>query len=125
MGVNAIPNINHVTAKEEPYSKTLRQETSSTLQTESEKVTGEREPLNSKTDNLQKNPDEKTAKEIPKNKMTGKNTRFEYNKDIDRIVITISDSGTDEVIKEIPPEEVQNMLKGIHTMTGMFMDEEA
>lgn len=125
MGVNAIPNINHVTAKEEPYSKTFQQETRSTLQTESEKVTGEKEPLNSKTDNLQKNPDEKTAKEIPKNKLTGKNTRFEYNKDIDRIVITISDSGTDEVIKEIPPEEVQNMLKGIHTMTGMFMDEEA
>jgi len=57
--------------------------------------------------------------------MTGKNTRFEYNKDIDRIVITISENGTDEVIKEIPPEEVQNMLKRIHTMTGMFMDEEA
>lgn len=125
MGVNVIPNLNHVTAKEEPYSKIIQQESQSLLQDESLKVTGEKEPMNSDAEKQQSIQDDKSAKEIPRNKMTGKNTRFEYNKDIDRIVITISENGTDEVIKEIPPEEVQNMLKRIHTMTGMFMDEEA
>ena len=107
MGVSVIPNLSHVTAKEEPLNS------EKTLQKNSDKVT------------LQGTEEKQTAKEIPRNQIKGKNTRYEYNKEIDRVVITISENGTDEVIKEIPPEEVQNMLKRIHTMTGMFMDEEA
>lgn len=117
MGVHAIPSLNHVTAMEEPYSKAF--------QAPANKAPGEKEPLNPDAEVQQKTEDEQTAKNMPRSNISGKNTRFEYNKDIDIIVITISENGTDEVIKEIPPEEVQNMLKRIHTMTGMFMDEEA
>lgn len=69
---------------------------------------------------------EKETESKQKNtKSLGTAAKFEYNKEINRIVITISENGTDEVLKEIPTKEIQNMLKRIHTMTGMVMDEEA
>ena len=69
---------------------------------------------------------EKAAKSAnDRAKILGTDAKFEYNKEIDRIVITISESGTNEVIKEIPQKEIQKMLERIHTMTGMIMDEEA
>ncbi len=127
MGVHAIPSLNHVTAMEEPYSKAFQAPANKAPanMAPANKAPGEKEPLNPDAEVQQKTEDEQTAKNMPRSNISGKNTRFEYNKDIDRIVITISENGTDEVIKEIPPEEVQNMLKRIHTMTGMFMDEEA
>lgn len=54
---------------------------------------------------------------------TRTNARFEYNEDINRITITITDAD-DEVIKEIPPEATQKILERIHTFSGMLMDEE-
>jgi len=56
-------------------------------------------------------------------KATRTNARFEYNEDINRITITITDAD-DEVIKEIPPEATQKILERIHTFSGMLMDEE-
>ena len=69
---------------------------------------------------------EKAAKSAnDRARLLGTDAKFEYNKEIDRIVITISASGSNEVIKEIPQKEIQKMLERIHTMTGMIMDEEA
>ncbi len=56
-------------------------------------------------------------------KYTKTNAKFEYNEDIDRITITITDEDN-EVIKEIPPEATQKMLERIHTFSGMVLDEE-
>lgn len=58
-------------------------------------------------------------------KAMGTDAKFSYNKEINRITITITDRASNEVIKEIPPEETQKMLERIHTMTGMIMDAEA
>lgn len=54
----------------------------------------------------------------------GKSAKFEYNDKINRITITISDKGSGEVIREIPPEATQKMLERIHMMRGMMMDTE-
>lgn len=54
----------------------------------------------------------------------GKSAKFEYNDKINRITITISDKGSGEVIREIPPEATQKMLERIHMMRGMMMDME-
>ncbi len=56
-------------------------------------------------------------------KATRTKARFEYNDDIGRITITITDKD-DEVIREIPPEATQKVLERIHTFSGMLMDEE-
>lgn len=55
----------------------------------------------------------------------GTEAKFSYNKEINRITITITDRESNKVVKEIPPEETQKMLERIHTMTGMIMDAEA
>lgn len=54
---------------------------------------------------------------------TRTNAKFEYNEDIKRITITITDENQ-KVIKEIPPEETQKMLERLHTFTGMMMDQD-
>jgi len=54
---------------------------------------------------------------------TRTNAKFEYNEDINRIIITITDENK-EVIREIPPEETQKMLERIHTFSGMMVDTE-
>ena len=58
-------------------------------------------------------------------RVMGTSAKFAYNKDIDRITITITDKSDNEVVKEIPTEETQKMLERIHSMQGMLMDEEA
>ncbi len=54
-------------------------------------------------------------------KSTKTNAKFEYNEDINRITITITDENN-EVVKEIPPEATQKMLERIHTFSGMVLD---
>jgi len=54
----------------------------------------------------------------------GTNTKFEYNEDIDRIIITITDRSNKEIVKEIPTEDTQKMLEKIHTLSGMVVDAE-
>lgn len=56
-------------------------------------------------------------------KSTKTNAKFEYNEDINRITITITDENN-EVVKEIPPEATQKMLERIHTFSGMVLDRE-
>jgi len=55
----------------------------------------------------------------------GTDATYSYNKDIDRFTITITDRDTKEVLKEIPSEETQKMLKRLHTVNGMYLDTEA
>lgn len=56
-------------------------------------------------------------------KVTRTNAKFKFDKDINRITITITDQDN-EVIREIPPESTQKMLERIHTFSGMMMDQE-
>lgn len=55
----------------------------------------------------------------------GTDAKFEYNEDINRIIITITDKSNHEIVKEIPTEDTQKMLEHIHTMSGMLMDTQA
>lgn len=142
MGVNELSNVFSYQAAEviSPYKQRAdlerkKEKTSeeSSLQKSNHKVTFLSDEGNDKTQTLEENNGgslkgqaEKAAKRANERaKLLGTDAKFEYNKEIDRIVITISESGTDEVIKEIPQKEIQKMLERIHTMTGMIMDEEA
>lgn len=48
---------------------------------------------------------------------------FKYHEDTNRISITITDSDTDEVIREIPPEKTLDMLAKAWEMAGLLVDE--
>ena len=48
---------------------------------------------------------------------------FKYHDDTNRISITVTDSDTDEVIREIPPEKTLDMLAKAWEMAGLLVDE--
>ena len=48
---------------------------------------------------------------------------FKYHEDTNRISITVTDSDTDEVIREIPPEKTLDMLAKAWDMAGLLVDE--
>lgn len=48
---------------------------------------------------------------------------FKYHEDTNRISITVTDSDTDEVIREIPPEKMLDMLAKAWEMAGLLVDE--
>lgn len=77
-----------------------------------------------KTEDVVEGIKEKMAREEAKKEVAvePKTTEFAFNKEIGRMTITIADASTKEVIKEIPPEETQRMLKRIRTMSGEWMD---
>lgn len=53
-----------------------------------------------------------------------KNTRFSYRVDdnMDMIVVKIIDRSTDEVIKEIPGEEIQKLHENLQKAIGLLFD---
>ena len=48
---------------------------------------------------------------------------FKYHDETNRISITVKDSDTDEVIREIPPEKALDMLAKAWEMAGLLVDE--
>lgn len=48
---------------------------------------------------------------------------FKYHEDTNRISITVTDSDTDEVIREIPPEKTLDVLAKAWEMAGLLVDE--
>lgn len=51
------------------------------------------------------------------------NLSFKYHDETNRISITVTDSDTDEVIREIPPEKALDMLAKAWEMAGLLVDE--
>ena len=49
--------------------------------------------------------------------------KFSYNKEINRVVITIEDNETEKVLKEIPTETSQKILENLSVAKGMVMDQ--
>lgn len=48
---------------------------------------------------------------------------FKYHEDTKRISITVRDSDTDKVIKEIPPEKTLDMIAKTLELAGILVDE--
>lgn len=48
---------------------------------------------------------------------------FKYHEDTNRISITVKDSDTDEIIREIPPEKALDMLAKAWELAGLMVDE--
>lgn len=59
------------------------------------------------------------------NKLKPTKTRceFSYHEEVNRVSIKIRDRETDEIIREIPPEESIKVLEKIYEIAGLLVDE--
>jgi flagellar protein FlaG len=48
-----------------------------------------------------------------------------YNKDAGQVVVQVIDKRTNEVVKQIPPEELLEVAKRIHDFIGIFLKTKA
>ena len=53
-----------------------------------------------------------------------KRLKLTVNRRIDRVIVKVIDRKTDKVIKEIPSEEIQNMVARIRETIGLLIDEQ-
>ena len=53
-----------------------------------------------------------------------KRLKLIVNRRIDRIIVKVIDRKTDKVIKEIPSEEIQNMVARIRETIGLLIDKQ-
>lgn len=58
-----------------------------------------------------------------KKKVQHTSLSFKYHEETNRISITVKDSDTDEVIREIPPEKTLDMLAKAWELAGLLVDE--
>jgi len=52
-------------------------------------------------------------------------TKLVYNKDAGQVVVQVIDKRTNEVIKQIPPEELLEVAKKIHDFVGLLLEKKA
>ena len=51
--------------------------------------------------------------------------RFNISEDVDRVIVSVVNRDTDEVIRQIPPEEVVDLAKRLNEMAGVLFNETA
>jgi flagellar protein FlaG len=47
---------------------------------------------------------------------------FSFNEKIDRVVMKVINTSSNEVVREIPPKEMIRVYEHIHELIGMFVD---
>jgi len=52
-------------------------------------------------------------------------TKLVYNQDVGQVVVQVIDKRTNEVIKQIPPEELLEVAKRIHDFVGLLLEKKA
>jgi flagellar protein FlaG len=56
-------------------------------------------------------------------KSVNKRIEFSYHDKINRVIMKVMDTQSNEVIREIPAKEMIRLLEHIHDLIGMFVDE--
>ena len=57
------------------------------------------------------------------NLLFNKKFKFTVNRELNQVIVKVIDGSTDEVIKEIPPEELQRVQAKIKEAIGLLIDE--
>lgn len=57
------------------------------------------------------------------NNVTGRKLQFSVNKELNSVVVSIVDSNTNKVLKQIPSEDIQNLKLRIRKVIGNIFDE--
>lgn len=89
-------------------------------------------PVTSNTDSNQDNEQKdkrdnqlKSAIDVANNKLRFTKTKceFKYYEDVNRVAIKVIDRETEEVIREIPPEETIELVQRLWELAGIIVDE--
>lgn len=56
-------------------------------------------------------------------KSVNRRISFVFNEKVNRVIMKVEDTNTNEVIREIPPKEMVRLLERFHELIGMFVDE--
>ena len=68
---------------------------------------------------------EKLVNELEKEmRQFNRRLKFQVNESINRVVVKVIDNETDKVIREVPPEEIQNLIAHIRETIGLLYDHE-
>jgi flagellar protein FlaG len=57
------------------------------------------------------------------NNVTGRKLQFSVNKELNSVIVTIVDSNTNKVLKQIPSEDIQNLKLRIRKAIGNIFNE--
>jgi flagellar protein FlaG len=89
------------------------------------KASGSNQPGNGQKENSASEQQIKDAITKANNKMKGHRTRceFSYHEETKRVSIKVLDKETQEVIREIPPEETLEMIEKMWELAGLLVDE--
>lgn len=55
--------------------------------------------------------------------VTGRKLQFNVNKELNSVIVTVIDSNTNQVLKEIPSKDIQNLKLRIRKAIGNLFDE--
>ncbi|MGI5057677.1 flagellar protein FlaG [Treponema pectinovorum] len=55
--------------------------------------------------------------------VSGRKVQFSLNKELNQVVVTVFDSSTNQVIKQIPSEDIQRLKVRIRKAIGVLFDE--
>jgi flagellar protein FlaG len=55
--------------------------------------------------------------------VSGRKVQFSVNKELNQVVVTVVDSTTDKVVKQIPSEDIQKLKVRIRKAIGVLFDE--
>lgn len=55
--------------------------------------------------------------------VTGRKLQFSVNKELNSVIVTVIDSNTNQVLKEIPSKDIQNLKLRIRKAIGNLFDE--
>lgn len=107
-----------VSANSESFSNIAA--TASLSQVQAESVSGEEKQEKDNQENHLK-----SVLSVANQKMKITNTRceFEYHEKTKRVSIKVIDKKTDEVVREIPPEETLEMIEKMWELAGLIVDE--
>lgn len=80
-------------------------------------------------DNIEANVQERIREAIQalneSTQLVGRQLAFSIHEDTGRTIVRVIDRDTDEVIREIPPEEILDLVARINEMIGLLLDERA
>lgn len=83
----------------------------------------EKRPAKSGSEDAKRNVEEVIQRLNDEMKKNGRNLNFSMDQTVNRVVITVKNSHTGEVVRQIPDEAVMRVAHSIHDLKGLLLNE--
>lgn len=130
-GVSSVNNISSTVSSERRFADTTSEATTTTginTNPAATYIPQSKEEEKFRDENTSKDNQEnhlKSIMSVANQKMKVANTRceFEYHEKTKRVSIKVIDRATDEIVREIPPEDAIQMVEKMWELAGLIVDE--